>query len=72
MLNFVFGTRNGEKEIELSDDERELLVNYRKLTLKQKRFVRKLLRNTRNKTDIEKEQIFDETLEKLKNETARK
>ena len=46
------------KEIELSNEEREFLANYRKLNLKQKRFVKKLLHNTRNKTDFEKEQIL--------------
>ena len=58
MLDFVSGPRNGEKEIELSNEEREFLANYRKLNLKQKRFVKKLLHNTRNKTDFEKEQIL--------------
>lgn len=58
MLDFVFGPRNGEKEIELSNEEREFLANYRKLNLKQKRVVKKLLHNTRNKTDFEKEQIL--------------
>ena len=58
MLDFVFGPRNGEKEIELSNEEREFLANYRKLNLKQKRFGKKLLHNTRNKTDFEKEQIL--------------
>lgn len=58
MLDFVFGPRNGEKEIELSNEEREFLANYRKLNLKQKRFVKKLLHNTRKKTDFEKEQIL--------------
>lgn len=58
MLDFVFGPRNGEKEIELSNEEREFLANYRKLNLKQKRFVKKPLHNTRNKTDFEKEQIL--------------